>query len=259
MSPCLTVAFKEIRDHLRDTRSLGSAAMYALMGPLVIMIVSQSEAARNGGPRLLLSMMSVFILVSAFSSGMHLALDSTAGERERGSLVPLLLNPVSRFYLITGKWIAVSAFTLAGLGLNLAAFTAVFEWGGVVPPGEVTEVFLLWILCGLVPLALFGAALDLLAASTCRTVKEAQARLSTVMFVPMIVGMFLVFFPGWIGRWWFAVPVVGQQALIGAGLGGEAVSVLQAGLLGLLLTTAVAVMALVAAARGLDRDEIVAG
>jgi len=249
---------KEIRDHLRDTRSLGSAALFTLMGPFVILLVSQSDAARTGGPRLLLSMMSVFTLVSVFSGGLYLALDSTAGERERGSLVPLLLNPVSWLSVITGKWMAVSAFALAGLALNLAAFTAVFEWGGVVPPPELTGVFLLWIACGLVPLTLFGAALDLLAAATCRTVKEAQARLTIITFVPMIVGMFLVFFPGWAERWWFVVPVVGQQALIGAGLRGEVVSVAQAGLLGL-LTMIVAGTALLAAARALDRDEIVAG
>ena len=258
MSSCLTVAAKEIRDHLRDTRSLGSAAMYTLMGPAVIMLVSQSAVARGGGSRLLLSMMSVYTLVSAFAGGMHLALDSTAGERERGSLVPLLLNPVSPLYLVTGKWIAVSAFALAGLALNLTAFTVVFEWGGVLPPGGLTRVFLLWILCGLVPLALFGAALHLLAATTSRTVKEALTRLSITMFVPMIVGMFLVFFPDWVGRWWFTMPVVGQQAMIGAGLRGEAVSVVQAGVLGL-VTTAAGVAALLATARALDRDGIVAG
>ena len=96
MSGWMTVALKEIRDHLRDRRSLTSAALYALMGPVVILLVAQSAAAERGGAGLLLSMMSVFALVSAFTGGMYLALDSTAGERERGSLVPLLLNPVSR-------------------------------------------------------------------------------------------------------------------------------------------------------------------
>jgi hypothetical protein len=68
--------------------------------------------------------------------------------------------------------------------------------------------------------------------------------------------MFLVFFPSWIGRWWFAVPVVGQQALIGAGLRGETVPLWQAGALAL-LTTATAVAALWAAAHALNRNETV--
>ncbi|HEY1308911.1 MAG TPA: ABC transporter permease subunit [Vicinamibacterales bacterium] len=256
MSPCFTIAFKEIRDHVRDTRSLLSAAMYALMGPVVILLVSQSPLVARGGTRLLLSMMSVFTLVSAFTGGMFIALDSTAGERERGSLVPLLLNPVSRMRLIVGKWIAVAGFALAGLALNLTAFTAIFEWRGVNPPGQVRLVFLLWIVAGLVPLTLFGAALDLLTGAASRTTKDGHTRLSLVMLVPMMVGMFLVFFPSWIGRWWFAVPVVGQQALIGIGLQGETVPLWRAGALAL-LTTATAFAALWAAARALARDETV--
>jgi len=256
MSACFTIAFKELRDHLRDTRSLLSAAMYALMGPVVILLVSQSPLVATGGDRLLLSMMSVFTLVSAFTGGMFVALDSTAGERERGSLVPLLLNPVSRMRLIVGKWIAVAVFALAGLALNLMAFTAIFEWRGVDPPTQLRLVFLLWIVAGLVPLTLFGAALDLLTGATSRTTKDGHTRLSLVMLVPMMVGMFLVFFPSWISRWWFAVPVVGQQALIGTGLRGETVPLWQAGTLAL-LTTATAFAALWAAARALTRDEIV--
>jgi sodium transport system permease protein len=258
MSGYVTIGLKEIRDHLRDRRSLRAAALYALMGPVVILLVSQSAAAERGGSALLLSMMSVFALVSAFTGGIYIALDSTAGERERGSLVPLLLNPVSRRDVVVGKWIGVSFFSLAGLVLTLTGFTVVFEWGGVEPPAGLAGVLLLWMLCGLVPLALFGAALDLLTGATSRTVKDAQAKLSMVTFAPMVVGMFLIFFPDWIGQWWFALPVVGQQALIGAGLRGEAVSVVQAGVLGILTLAATAV-ALLAAARLMSRDEFVAG
>jgi sodium transport system permease protein len=256
MSGSVTIARKEIRDHLRDTRALGSAATYALMGPVVIFLVSQSAAAAKGGPRLLLSMMTVFALVSAFTGGMFLALDATAGERERGSLVPLLLNPVPRLQVILGKWIGVSVFGLAGLMLTLAGLTAIFEWGGVAPSPDLTGLFLLWTVCGLVPLALFGAALDLLTGASSRTLKDAQARLSIMMFVPMMVGMFLVFFPDWAGRWSFVIPVVGQQALIGAGLRGETISLTHAIALGV-LTIAATALALAAAGRAINRDETV--
>jgi sodium transport system permease protein len=254
MSGWLTIGLKEIRDHVRDRRSLASAAMYSLMGPIVLLLVSQSPAAARGGSSVLLSMMSVFALVSAFSGGMYIALDTTAGERERGSLVPLMLNPVARLHVILGKWLAVAVFTLAGLLLTLVGFTAVFEWGGINPSSQTTAVVLLWIGCGLIPLALLGAALDLLTGAASKTLKDAQARLSTVMFAPMIVGMFLVFFPEWIGRAWFVLPVIGQQALIGAGLRGEAVPVWQAVLLGG-LTLALTALTLAAAGRAMNRDQ----
>lgn len=139
MSGWMTVALKEIREHGRDRRSLMSAALYSFMGPMVILLVAQSSAASKGGAPLLLSMMSVFALVSAFTGGMFLALDATAGERERGSLVPLLLNPIPSLQLVAGKWIAVAAFAIAGLTLNLVGFTAVFEWSRITPPSGTFE------------------------------------------------------------------------------------------------------------------------
>jgi len=257
MSGSMTVALKEIRDHFRDRRSLRSAALYSLMGPVVILLVAQSPAAAKGGAPLLLSMMSVFVLVSAFTGGMYLALDATAGERERGSLVPLLLNPISSLHLIAGKWIAVAVFAVAGLALTLAGFTAVFEWSGIEPPAGATVPLLLWIICGLVPVALLGAALHLLTGAASKTLKDAQARLSIVTLVPMMTGMFLVFFPGTLGQWWFAIPVIGQQALIGEALRGHAVSLLQAGTLAVFTLAATAAL-LLAAGRIMSRNEIAA-
>jgi sodium transport system permease protein len=254
MSGWMTVALKEIRDHRRDRRSLISAALYSLMGPVVILLVAQSPAAARGGAPLLLSMMSVFALVSAFTGGMYLALDATAGERDRGSLVPLLLNPIPSLQLVAGKWIAVGVFAVAGLALNLAAFTAVFEWSGIAAPEASTGPLLLWMVCGLLPLTLLGAALHMLTGAASRTLKDAQARLSIVAMVPMMTGMFLVFFPDTIGRWWFAIPVVGSQALITEALRGHTVSLLQAGTLAF-LTLAMTAALLLAAGRIMSGDE----
>ena len=108
------------------------------------------------------------------------------------------------------------------------------------------------------PVALLGAALHLLTGAASRTLKDAQARLSIVALVPMMTGMFLVFFPDSIGRWWFAIPVVGQQALIGEVLRGHAVSLLQAGALAVLTLAATAAL-LLTAGRVMNRNEIAAG
>jgi hypothetical protein len=72
----------------------------------------------------------------------------------------------------------------------------------------------------------------------------------------MMVGFFLVFFPTRIGNWWFVIPVVGQQALIGVGLQEQPVPLWQAGVLAA-TTTATAVAALWAAAHALRRDETI--
>src|SRR4051794_2716975 len=110
---CIIVARKELMDHLRDVRSLISAGLYALMGPFVVLIVAR--AVRGANQPMLAGMMSVFTLVSAFVGGMYVAMDMTAGERERRSLLPLLMNPITRLDLMIGKWLATSVFAVAGL------------------------------------------------------------------------------------------------------------------------------------------------
>jgi ABC-type Na+ efflux pump permease subunit len=113
------------------------------------------------------------------------------------------------------------------------------------------------VVCGLVPLALLGAALHILTGAASRTLKDAQARLSIITLVPMMTGMFLVFFPDTIGRWWFAIPVIGQQALIGEALRGHSVSLLQAGVLAL-LTLAATTAVVLTAGRVMSRNEAAA-
>ena len=57
-----------------------------------------------------LSILPLLLVLAALTGGMQIAIDSTAGERERGSLEPLLLNPVSTSALAIGKWLAASLF-----------------------------------------------------------------------------------------------------------------------------------------------------
>ena len=55
---------------------------------------------------MILSFIPLFIMLAAFTGGMQIATDSTAGERERGSLEPLLVNPAPRIAIAGGKWLA---------------------------------------------------------------------------------------------------------------------------------------------------------
>ena len=162
--PAFVVARKEIRDHARDPRSLVSSAMMALMGPGVVLLVSLSDRAPGqDGARVLLGMLSVFALVSAFAGAIDIAMDSTAGERERRSLLPLLLNPIPRSDVIVGKWIAVTAFALVALALNAAA-VAVLAWAAPFLLVTRAQQIVVWVVLGLVPLAALGAAVNLFVA-----------------------------------------------------------------------------------------------
>ena len=199
----LIIARKEIRDHTRDVRTLISSLFYALMGPLVVSMVSFAVRGEKTNA-ILLSMMSVFALVAVFVGGMNLAIDSIAGERERRSLLPLLMNPLLRRDVILGKWLAIVIFAATGLLLNLCGFAFVVH---------LSLSQLLAVALALLPLAPFAAALEILVSTWCHNIKEAHTYLSLTIFLPMGGGMFLVFFPQMAAAWKI-VPVAGQQLLM---------------------------------------------
>jgi len=245
LSPAWIVARKETIDSWRDRRAVLSALIYALMGPAVVFMVSLATR----GNAVLAGMMSVFTLVAAFVGGMNVAMDTMSGERERQSLVPLLLNPVGRREILMGKWLAVSAFAAAGLIINLAGFAVLF-------PGALR--LLPQMAAGVLPLALLAAALQLWISTVCRGVKEAQTYLSLLVFLPMGLGMFVVFHPAGAQQWLPFLPVLGQQLQLELWMKGGAAPFARAAALGC-FTWALALLVLRAAASRLRRDEIVYG
>ena len=251
----LIIARKEMVDHLRDTRSLTSAAAYALMGPVVVLLVSLSPKGQGPSmPLVVVGMLSVFALVSAFAGGTTVATDVMAGERERRSLLPLLTTPIAWRDVIIGKWIAASAFAVGSTGLNLAGVVLVLA---IRAPGTLitqAPTLAVWAVFGLVPLALFGAALQIRVAGAARSMKEAATSLTLLTFVPMMVGMFLVFFPVTAGRW-ALVPIVGQQIVIDAGMRGAPAPLLQVVMLAA-VTIACTAVPLLTAGRALGRDDV---
>ena len=235
----IVIARKELRDALRDSRSLVSSLFYSLMGPVTMLAVA--AAVPKGSPALA-AMASVFVMVSAFSGGMSVAIDTVAGERERCSLLPLLLNPVLRADVVLGKWLAVCAFSSAGLAINVAAFALVLPGAGMLPQVPL-----------LLPLCLLAAAVEVLISTWCRTVKEAHTYLSFLVFLPMMAGMLGVFFRQGVEAWGWLIPVLGQQFELSGRL-----TLLQSGAL-FLMTTIAAALALWAAGNRLEQDDVVYG
>jgi sodium transport system permease protein len=244
LNQIFTIAHKEVTDSWRDRRGLMSAALYSLMGPGVVGLVSLGV---HDSQPVLLAMMSIFTMVSAFVGGMNVAMDSIAGERERRSLVPLLMHPVSRLDLLLGKWLAVAAFSAAGLSLNVLGFAMLLHRA---PPPALAAC--------LIPLALLAAALEVWVSTLCRAVKEAHTYLSMLVFLPMGLGMFMVFSPVAGQGWWRFLPVAGQQLQVDAGMRGGELDLWRILLLGF-GTLVLAGVALVAAANRLERDDVVYG
>lgn len=178
----------------------------------------QSQAAN------LLSMAPYFIIFSIFLGGMYLAIDTTTGERERGSLEPLLINPVSRGALVLGKLGATLLFTCISvvetlLGFGLLLNLAPLEIAVSLDPWVLVTIFFITL-----PMMLLAAALQLIIASFTHSFKEAQNYLSVAMLVPALPGMFLAFVPVRPALWMMLIPTFGQQLLINLVMRGSAVN-----------------------------------
>jgi sodium transport system permease protein len=137
----------------------------------------------------LLGMMSYFFIFAMLMGGMYLAIDTTAGERERGSLEPLLALPVKRDTLLFGKVLATCLFMALSLLLSLTSFYVALKFMpleqlGMTPnfgPATVAAAFLV-----LAPFILLGAAVMTLVASFTKSYREAQTWLSVVLLAPTL-------------------------------------------------------------------------
>lgn len=158
-----------------------------VLRPLNIDLVDVSTP--SGRSAVLLGMLSYFFLFALLTGGMNLAIDATAGERERGSLEPLLCLPVPRNELIFGKILAACFFMALSCLLSLTSFAIVLrflplEQLGMTPnfgPGVVLFALLL-----LLPFTLLGASLMTLVASFTRSYKEAQTWVGAVLLAPTL-------------------------------------------------------------------------
>jgi sodium transport system permease protein len=147
----------------------------------------------TGRSVILLGMMTYFIIFSMLMGGLYLAIDTTAGERERGSLEPLLTLPVPRTQLILGKILATCVFMVASLAITLLAFSVSLQFVPLEELGMsanfglpvVAKIFVL-----MLPFALLGAALMTCVASFTKSYKEAQTYLTVVMLVPTLPILF---------------------------------------------------------------------
>ena len=200
---------------LAGSRLLARGVSPDVMQPVVVDDIDVSTPA--GRALLVLGMMTYFILFAMLMGGLYLAIDATAGERERGSLESLLSVPAPRPTLIYGKVLAACCYMLGSLAIALLAFTAALalvplEALGMTANfdlGVAGKVFLV-----AAPFVLLGAALMTVVASFTRTYREAQSYLTVVLLVPTLPILFAGLYSLRPGTWLMAIPSLSQHLLI---------------------------------------------
>ncbi|GAB1406590.1 ABC transporter permease [Thermomonas brevis] len=190
--------------------------------------LATQEAKNSSFMSILLPMI---LTIFAFIGGAHLAMDTTAGERERQSLEPLLATPVARGALVGGKMLAAVLLGLLSMLLILVSFkvTATFA-GGIGRQMDVSFLAMGKLLLTLLPLVLIGTALITALAAGAKSMKEAQSHIMWLMMMPMLPAYGLMAYPiKDTALWQYAVPFLSQNQLIQKITRGETASMEQWG------------------------------
>jgi sodium transport system permease protein len=181
----------------------------------------QARAAQLTG------MLPFFIMMAVLYGALNAALDTTAGERERGSLEPLLMNPASRRSLVVGKWGAVAA---VGMLIALLSCVSFLPAQGLLRSETLAALFQFGVreaslfLALLAPLAAALAAVMMAVAIRCRSFKEAQANNTVIILGVSLLPMVTLFNQGAEAPWHLWVPALGQVALMNRVLKGQALA-----------------------------------
>ncbi|MBC3809191.1 ABC transporter permease [Undibacterium seohonense] len=172
-------------------------------------------------------MLPMVLIMAIVMGGMFAAIDSTAGERERGSLEPLMMNPVSGLQLAIGKTAAVASVSVLIVILTVSSF---FPAQSLIANEALRAEFqfawkdALAFLVVLIPLAAALSALQVALSLTCKTFKEANVRNQLLSLVVSFMPMFFLLNPGKEPAWLGWVPIMAQTQMMNQVLKGELVS-----------------------------------
>ena len=218
-------------------------------------------ATRQERLAMVFAFIPMFLVMTAFLGGLQIAIDSTAGERERLSLEPLLLNPVPRLSIVGGKWLASTLFAFASLILTAGVLKVVLDHSPMQRLGLNLEMGVpefIGMLGSVLPLALLASALQMGISTLARSYKEAQTYVSFLMFVPLLPMMLSMGSSIEPALWKLAVPILSQHILVTEVLEGKIPEPLSFAV-ATASTIVATVLCLVLTARQFHREKIVFG
>lgn len=230
----------------------------ALLQPVEVERVQVGRRFNMG--MLFYNLVPPLVVFMIFLGAVYLALDTTIGERERGTLEPLLTAPVRRWELLLGKAGAAFLFTVATVVINLVAFRLVLGVLAAGVPGieqpPSTATFLLIFLMAL-PVMALAVTLQLAVSALARSMKEAQIYLGLLPLVPALPGLASALSPFAPQLWTASIPVFGQMVMFTRMIAGAEVEPLHA-VVSALVTLAAAALVFAGATRLYEREGLIA-
>ena len=227
--------------------------------PIQIEDVEVSSAQQRAAT--ILGFLPLFVMIAAFTGAMQIATDSTAGERERGSIEALLVNPAPRGAIASGKWIAGTITAMISVIVTGALLFALFQY---IPLQDLGIRFrlgppqMIGFLAVVLPLCPLIVAIQMYVATFAKSFKEAQSYLSFLMMAQMVPGMMATMNTTATKAWMYYVPWLGQQTLLSDVLGNKPIGPLVFGVVAA-VNIILAIMVVRATAGLLHREKIIFG
>lgn len=228
----------------------------------VVQIQETDTATPQSKALIFISMLPYFIIFAIFNGASPVITDATAGERERGSLEPLLINPVPRGWVAIGKMLSAMPFAITNLIITLGGFAAIFrvlpveDLLGVQIGIDMATLVAIFLIC--LPIVLLACAIQTLIASFTKTTKEAGTYLPFIGLIPSLPGLALAFLPVKPALWTMLIPTFGQQILINQFLRFEPISGINI-IVSSALTTVLAIVITYLAIRLYKGERIITG
>ncbi len=253
--------------HLIENYSMNMGELRLLargIDPGVMKVVKAEEvdlAPPQQSDSFILKLAVGYGLLAAFIGAMAMSLDMSAGERERGSLEPLLVNPISPQKLLTGKWLAASLFSIAAVVITFTSYLItlnIFPFhtvGVAIRFGPLEFLLACWLV---IPTSFLFAGLLTLTGLFAKTFKEAQITASVMIFFVMLPPIILLFKPMKSKLETMAVPLLSQNLLLGDLIRGNSINPLFA-LIAALITLLLGYMCISIAAKIIQHEKIIFG
>lgn len=185
-------------------------------------VIKSAEKKENGVAKMMLSLLLPMMLIMFAASGpIASATDLGAGEKERGTLEPLLTTQASRMSLLWGKFLAITTMGIvtsiafiSGLGISMKTSPEAFNYGVDGAKFSMEPKTLLIIALITVLLTMVFGALALAISIYARSFKEAQTYLTPLSFIGMLGFTSYFIEPKNMSMIFLNIPVVNATAVI---------------------------------------------
>lgn len=210
LRPAWMITRREVRDQFRDWRIIFPIVILTIFFPFLMNFTAQQLvgfAQKYGASLIGLRLVPFLLMIVGFfpiSVSLVIALESFVGEKERGSIEPLLATPLKDWQLYLGKLVAVIVPPLVGSYLGMGVYLISLVRGGIALP----EPAFLWQVLALTSVQATVMVAGAVVVSTQATSVRAANLLASFIIIPvafLIQGESVVLFWGQTGTLWWIV------------------------------------------------------